>query len=239
MKKIITFTNITGIPEDYRPTPASELVPDWYKDMESYMGGKKEPNAQNESPGTAKKCMPIFDAITSGYIIYTYCDVFVSQRLEYGKVTGDKHPFFQTPGHNVISFHQKAQLPEHPNGAGHEIQYPKWNNVWSIKTEPGYSCLFIPPVHRETPFVAFPGVVDTDTYTTPVNFPFVLKDPKMEGLIPAGTPIVQVIPFKRESWQMAFGDEKDIKEHDDTKKKLKSLFFDSYKRQFRQLKEYR
>jgi hypothetical protein len=38
---------------------------------------------------------------------------------------------------------------------------------------------------------------------------------------------------------MAFGDEKDIKEQDDTKNKLKTLFFDSYKRQFRQLKEYR
>lgn len=239
MIKNITFTNVLGVPDGYNPTPASDLVPDWYKNLGSYMGGKKEPNVHNESPGTAKKCMPIFDAITGGYIIYTYCDIFVSQKLEYGKVTGKKHPFFQSPSFKPITFHQKEQLPDHPNGAGHDIQYPKWNNAWSIKTEPGYSCLFVSPFHRETPMIAFPGIVDTDTYTAPVNFPFVLKDPSMEGLIPAGTPIVQVIPFKRDSWQMSFGNEKDIEEQENLRKKLKTLFFDSYKRQFRQLKEYR
>ena len=32
-----------------------------------------------------------------------------------------------------------------------------------------------------------------------------------EFVIPAGTPIVQVIPFKREKWQMRFGTEDENK----------------------------
>ena len=145
----------------------------------------------------------------------------------------------QVTSFEVLGFHKKEQLPEHPDGEGHRITYPKWHNAWGIETPPGYSCLFIPPVHRETPMVALPGVVDTDTYTAPVNFPFVLKDPKMEGLIPAGTPIIQVIPFKRETWQMEIGTGKDLENANKVSSKLRVKFFDSYKTQFRQPKEYR
>jgi len=86
--------------------------------------------------------------------------------------------------------------------------------------------------------MALPGIVDTDAYNAPVNFPFVLRDPKMDGLIPAGTPIIQAIPFKRESWEMNFGSEKELVDQARAASKLRSLFFDSYKRQFRQPKEY-
>ena len=122
---------------------------------------------------------------------------------------------------------------------GNEFSYPKWNNTWGITTPPGYSCLFISPLHRETPIIALPGIVDTDTYSAPVNFPFVLRDPKMDGLIPAGTPIIQVIPFKRDSWSMEIGKEEDLVVQAKTTNKLRSVFFDSYKRQFRQQKDYK
>lgn len=240
MTNNIIFTNFLGVPEEFSPTPASASIPEWYKNIESYVGGKKETDGKGGTKSTAKKCMPIFDAMTGGYIIYTYCDLFVSQRLEYGKISGKKYPTFEWPSFDPVAGpHSKSQLPEHPYDTGHEMAYPKWNNAWAIKTPPGYSCLFISPLHRETPIIAFPGVVDTDTYSAPVNFPFVLKDPTMEGLIPAGTPIIQVIPFKRESWQMNFGNNELIEESKKLQKKLRTLFFDSYKKQFRQPKEYR
>jgi hypothetical protein len=180
--------------------------------------------------------MPIFDAITGGYIILTHSDLFISQKPdEDGKV----HPYYEWANFGAISFHSKDQLPEHPDGLGHEKSYPKWNNAWAIKTPPGYSCLFISPLHRETPIIVLPGVVDTDRYSAPVNFPFVLRDPKMEGLIPAGTPIMQVIPFKRDEWQMEFGAKEEFDDQVRLTNKLRSVFFDSYKRQYRQPKEYR
>ena len=180
--------------------------------------------------------MPIFDAITVGYIISTYTDLFVSQRPD---ENGKMQPYYEWPNFGPISLHPKHQLPEHPNDTGHEFAYPKWANAWAITTPPGYSTLFISPLHRETPIMVLPGVVDTDTYNAPVNFPFVLRDPKMDGLIPAGTPIMQAIPFKRDEFQMEIGDSEDFKKQMATSTKLKTLFFDSYKRQYRQPKEYR
>jgi hypothetical protein len=89
-------------------------------------------------------------------------------------------------------------------------------------------------------FTILPGVVDTDQYKAPVNFPFVLNEAdKFEGLIPAGTPMAQVIPFKRDSWQMELGSQEEFKEQLKVTNKLRTKFFDSYKTQYRQLKEYK
>jgi len=225
-----------GVPEEYRPIPSSKLLPEWYKKLDSYIGKEKRLNGSAQTLATAKRCMPIFDAIGSGYIILTHCDIFVSQRED---ENGKLNPFYEWAGFNALSFHPKNQLPEHPNGQGHEIAYPKWNNAWSVITPPGYSCLFVSPLHRETPIITLPGVVDTDTYTAPVNFPFVLRDTKMDGIIPAGTPIMQVIPFKREQWEMQIGAESELVNQAKVSNKLRTIFFDSYKRQFRQQKEYK
>ena len=235
--QIIKFTDTIGVPEEYKPVPASRIIPDWYKNLESYIGGEKRPDGNAMTTATAKRCMPIFDAITGGYIISTHTDLWVSQRPDgpENKIS----PYYEWANFGAISFHPKSQLPEHPNDTGHEFAYPKWNNTWAIQTPPGYSCLFISPLHRETPIIALPAIVDTDNYNAPVNFPFVLRDPKMDGLIPAGTPIMQVIPFKRDEFQMEIGDSEDFKKQMATTTKLRTLFFDSYKRQYRQPKEYR
>lgn len=232
----ITFTDTIGVPEEYRPVPASKLIPDWYKNLESYIGGDKRPDGNASTTATAKRCMPIFDAISGGYLILTHADLWVSQKPD---EEGKLHPYYEWANFGAIAFHPKQQLPEHPHGAGHELSYPKWTNAWAIQTPPGYSSLFIPPLHRETPIIALSGVVDTDTYTAPVNFPFVLRDPKMDGLIPAGTPIMQVIPFKRDEWEMQIGSQEELIEQVKVTNKLRSVFFDSYKRQYRQVKEYK
>ena len=225
-----------GVSEEFFPIPASKIIPEWYKNLDSYIGGEKKPDKNATSSATAKRCMPIFDAMSSGYIIVTHTDLWISQ-IEREDGTFDQ--YYQWSSLNAIEFHPKQQLPEHPNGDGHKTSYPKWVNAWGIKTPPGYSTLFIPPIHRETPIVALPGVVDTDKYSAPVNFPFVLRDPSMTGLIPAGTPVIQAIPIKREDWEMQIGKEKDFNENIRVTNKLRTKFFDSYKNQFRQKKEYK
>ena len=94
-------------------------------------------------------------------------------------------------------------------------------------------------MHRESVFTILDGIVDTDQYKAPVNFPFVLNDVKWEGIIPAGTPMAQVIPFKRESWEHKIGSDKERQEQEKITRKLKTLFFNSYKRQFWSRKEYK
>lgn len=240
----IVFTPSSEVLEEYKPQPASKYVPEWYKNLESYIGGVKKPSGEGETSATIKRCMPVFDAITGGYIIPTYVDIFVSQKLILDPNNPDKKetgPWYEWPSLKPISFHPIEQAPKHPLGKElHETAgYPKWNNFWGIKTPPGYSCLFVPPFHRESIFTILPGVVDTDSYNVPVNFPFALNDWKFEGLIPAGTPMVQVIPFKRDSWQMSIGNEEDAKEQDITQRTLRSRFFDVYKTTYRYPKEYK
>ena len=84
-----------------------------------------------------------------------------------------------------------------------------------------------------------PGIVDTDTYNAPVNFPFVLNNIKFEGLIPAGSPMAQVIPFKRDSWEMEIGGTEEFVNQNKVTTLLRTKFFDSYKTQYRQNKEYK
>jgi hypothetical protein len=224
----IIFTNTSGADIE-QPKPASKLVPDWYKNMESYINKEKKPMGDASTSATIKRCMPVFDAITAGYIIESPADVWVSKK--------DEGQWFEWSDFGLISFHSIQQAPEHP--ANKPFPYPKWSNPWSITTPKGYSTLFIQPMHRESVFTILPGIVDTDTYTAPVNFPFVINDPNFEGLIPKGTPIAQVIPFKRDSWNMEIGTKEDFDRQNKTSKKLQSKFFDRYKQMFWSRKEYK
>ena len=224
----IIFTNTSGTDLEL-PKPSSKLVPDWYKNINSYISNERKPAGDGTTTATIKRCMPVFDAITAGYIIESPADIFVSIKNE--------KQWFEWSDFGLISFHPIEQAPEHPNRK--PFAYPKWNNPWSISTPKGYSTLFVQPFHRESVFTILPGIVDTDQYTPPVNFPFVINDPSFEGLIPKGTPIAQVIPFRRESWNMSIGSKKDLEAQAKISKKLQSKFFDRYKNMFWSKKEYK
>lgn len=234
MKQSIIFTNTMNVPEEYAPKPASLFIPDWYKRLESYASGVKKPDGEGMTTATLKRCMPVFDSITGGYIIVSVADVFVSQKE--GE-DGNKHPYFEWANYGLIQFHAIDQAPEHPARNGYP--YPKWINPWGIKTPKGYSSLFVQPFHRESVFTILPGIVDTDEYTAAVNFPFVLNDTSFEGLIPAGTPIAQVIPIKRDEWKMELGSQAEFIEQQKIGNRMQSRFFDRYKSMFRQPKEYK
>jgi hypothetical protein len=229
MSKNIVFTNMRGL-DFFPPSPAIKQIPDWYLKTPEYIddNGRLITDPEGTSH-TIKKCMPVFDAMTTGYIFYTQVDVQVTQN--------NGIPFYSWPSQDAISFHPVEQAPLHP--ARNEAPYPKWNSPYSVSTPPGYSILFVPPMHNPNGiFTILQGVVDTDTYKAPVNFPFVLNDLKWEGIIPAGTPMAQVIPFKRESWKYKIGGEKEMKEQQLSTSRLQVLFFNSYKRQFWSRKKY-
>lgn len=223
--KAISFSTDLVIEKEYYPQPASKFLPDWYKKLDSYISGKKEPNGNGTTTATIKKCVPVFDCITAGYIIVLPVDIYVSQR--------DNAPYYEWPNFHLVEFHPVQQAPTHPSM--NNFPYPKFMNPWSIKTAPGYSSLFVQPFHRESVFTILPGIVDTDTYTAEVNFPFTLNNPQFEGLISAGTPIAQVIPIKRDVWQMEFRNN----ESNRTKIRLHSKMFDGYKNLFWHRKEYK
>lgn len=228
MSKKIIFSKIVDVSDEYRPRPASQFLPEWYKKTQSYLNNKKDIDYNLNITATIKKCIPVFDALTSGYIIPTPCDLMIKKNENGEQV----YLSSQEP----IQFHSIEQAPYHP--FMNNQSYPKWTNPWGIKTPNGYSCLFIAPVHGGNKyFTIAEGIVDTDTYNAPVNFPFVINDTDFEGLIPAGTPMAQVIPFKRESWSAEYSF--DSSQSDYSTKLLTSKFFNRYKNLFWQKKDYK
>lgn len=226
----ITFTNTLSVPLDgFEPKPAKNVFPDWLKELPTYANSEKKPTGEGRTAQTIKKCMPVFDAISAGYIIFSYCDIYVS-------IKDDAH-WFEWPQGKPLEFHPEWQAPTYPDTDGSMI--PKWINPWGIQTPKGYSCLFIAPVHRKSVFSILEGIVDTDTYNANVNFPFLMKDKNFEGMIPAGTPIAQVIPFKRDDWEIKFGTQEDDLKAKNQVYAMRNNFFDGYKKLFRQNKEYK
>jgi hypothetical protein len=111
--------------------------------------------------------------------------------------------------------------------------------VWIPKVEDGYSCLILSPINRtELPFYTASAIVDSDkmNYSHGGNLPFYIKK-GFTGLIPAGTPMYQIIPFKRESWKM------DVEKFDSEKalvgaNNLRKNFIGSYKKRLWCKKEF-
>ncbi len=230
MSKIIEFTNVLGL-DLFPPKPAIKAIPDWYKDTPEYIEqlGRKY-DKEGHTSATIKKCIPVLDAISSGYILYTQVDVQITQENGF--------PYYVWPSLQPIAFHPLEQAPLHPKKT--ESPYPKWNNPYAIKTPPGYSTLFLPPMHNPNKiFTILEGLVDTDKYTAPVNFPFILNDVKWEGIIEAGTPMAQVIPVKRDSWEHKIGSQKEREEQNMVTINLRTTFFNSYKKKFWSRKEYK
>jgi hypothetical protein len=227
--KNITFTTENLVDSIYHPQPASKMLPDWYKKMPSYLEGGKAPSkGYGGTNGTIKKCIPVFDAMTAGYIIVTNTDLHIKSE--------DGAPYYRWPSGDGVAFHPLEQAKHHPLADG--FAFPKWINSWSVETPKGYSSFFLQPMHRESPFIALAGIIDTDTYTPPGNIIFTLANKNFEGLIPAGTPIVQVIPFKRDSWKMSLGGEENLKKKWRDNALLRSRFHEGYKTFFWTKKEY-
>lgn len=230
-KNTIIFIDTIGVNPDYAPLPAKNFVPDWYKKTSAYISENKKPTDEGIIPMTIKKCMPVFDSITAGYIIKTFSDVYVF----IDKDDDDKQIHRYTwPQTDQIGFHPIEQAELHPMQNG--LSFPKWLNPWSIKTPKGYSVLIKNPSHIDSVFTIMEGIVDTDDYNIPINFPFTMKDKNFEGLIPAGTPIAQVIPFKRENWKMKSGLKDKFKNVQTFT--FKSSFSNVYRNDFRKEKKY-
>jgi hypothetical protein len=205
LKNVIHFVNKSPFIQDFLPEKAQKSLPEWFKNIPSYVDGsnkvKKKSNKdfiEIETNATIKKCMPVFDSMTAGYILPIAGDIEVFKQKN--RTTDEYFNKFSWTEKAGISSHSLIQADGYPHNKIHTIAFPKFINNWLIRTEPGYSCLFLPPMHRDTKFAILPGIVDTDTFNHAINFPFTLTDPDFEGTIKGGTPMVQVIPFKRDEF---------------------------------------
>jgi hypothetical protein len=141
--------------------------------------------------------MPFLDAMSVGWILPLAADVQISSSGDEGLSHVDYKWNFYKP---IIENHSQEQIStkEKPNPL---VPRPpiKFRNYWAIKAKPGWSVLFMPPLNRPDPrFTCMSGIVDCDGYFEFVNFPFTFNQPNFTGIIEAGTPLVQIIPLKRD-----------------------------------------
>jgi hypothetical protein len=164
------------------PVPAKQFIPDWYKDIKA---NNKEKNL--------KHCIPFLDAMTDGYIQTSWTDIYVNK-----DVSGNIE-ITTSQQQEVVGKRDKTDLK-----IGEEFYNSEflWKRYWCPVFPKGYSGLVCHPVNRlDLPFYTISGIVDFDGFV-PIkvgNIPFYIKQ-DFTGLIPAGTPIFQIIPIKREEW---------------------------------------
>jgi hypothetical protein len=178
-------------PEDYgvlaEPVPAKLALPEWFRRIPAV--DRSVLSATNNGL-TVKRCMPFFDAMTLGYILPIGATVRL-QISEQGRKVDAGWEFDRV----MVSNHGSYQINGHPLADRPPM---KFHNYWMIKTPPGWSCLFLAPLNRPNlPVEILAGVVDTDTYASLINFPFIATGSDGVHVVEKGTPLVQVIPFKR------------------------------------------
>lgn len=200
MKKII-FTPKDELTETILtpPQPASKCVAEWYKSLSPYNDPSHKFHRSYDLSGnlTAKNCIPIFDSITSGYIIEFPCDIhFVKKESNFKNFS-----VLWDVSWEVISSHNEKQVGNMGIPDGFDRNAWKLIGNWRVKTPKGYSILYTHPFYRhDLPFFSSTGIVDSDVYDTEINIPFFLKN-NFYGTIKKGTPVAQIIPIKRDSWK--------------------------------------
>lgn len=229
---------INSIPH---PVKAGEMLPRWYKQLPAIIADQKP----TEGNVTVKGCFPFVDAMTSGYIIPLWCDVYVEQVAVTGSngepdSVGPKFSWNADTGDGkaVIDSHGTKQTEGVPVMERAVADYAlKFNNPWIIETPPGFSCYFLPPINQDNGdlFHVFSAEVDTDTYFSKINFPFAWLKKGYEGILEKGTPLIQVIPFRRERFGLEIGGftEEDRKRFRNTQHAVASVYKGGYRDHFR------
>jgi hypothetical protein len=193
------------------PSPTQSEIPKWYKDADRFA---KMPNGEYyKAPkevcpfpkeGTTddygkiptwKACPAIMDGFSTGYVLKTPCDITFF-KTELGsidvKIEDERHKDFCS---------KRLAMPQFEHPKGFYKDHFAWYPDWGVELPKGYSALFMTPMNRfDLPFMNTTGVVDNDSVHLLGTFPFFIAE-GWEGTIPAGTPYVQILPFKREDWE--------------------------------------
>jgi hypothetical protein len=175
---------VTETPDDNSPIPAVKSLPDWYKKAKKYQEGKVS---------SFKNCVPFFEAISSGYVFLLPCDVKFYQK--------DGEPFVELPqGYEPLVTKRRAMKEFHTPDGYYDVHFA-WLPNWGVKAPIGYNVLYLTPLNNYAlPFINTSGIINSDKVNQPGSVPFFLRN-GFEGVIPKGTPYIQIIPIKRESWK--------------------------------------
>ena len=184
-KAVSFFPKLDGL---LSPVTASSLLPEWYKNQSSY---------DDFGNPTIKRCLPIFDAMSFGYFLVSQSDITVDSTNPGGLVVTSDNDFNGV----LFSQHDLQQYDKYPVPSGYHNHVLRIHPMWSVQTPKGYSALFINPINNGSKNIsAITGLIDTDNFISDGHLSFFVKENTIFK-IKKGTPIIQVLPIKRESWE--------------------------------------
>jgi hypothetical protein len=169
------------------PKPAKKYIPDWYKNI-------KTNDNLNYNAAALKSCMPFLDSLSAGYIQESWSDIYIEKYND--SITYSSNSDLQLIGHR-----DNVSISLSP--AYHQMEFI-WKMYWLPKLPRGWSAIVMSPGNRlDLPFTSLTAIIDSDqfyhSHSCGGNYPFYISN-EFTGLIPAGTPMYQIIPFKRKKW---------------------------------------
>lgn len=211
------------------PEPAAKHVPEWYKSLARHdkWNDDRHLHPVNNIGGdgaavATKMCMPFLDSLTAGYYYLLEDDLVV-------ELSEDGRPKLSWSSNiMLVDKRPTIELPVPDNC--HPIHYG-WRMNWYYETPPGYSVLITHPLNRtDLPFQTLSGIVESDIWGLPVFTAFFLKR-GFQGIIPKGTPIFQIIPFKRDNWELEVAaTQDDLDKHEFKAENRRSMLYGYYKK---------
>jgi hypothetical protein len=218
-----------------RPKPARFYIPKWYKEIPA-------PDLKNlefsGKPGEVtnlniKSCMPFLDAYTHGYIQETWTDIHIKATPD-----GLHVESYNSPTTPAIMHYRENNTGFSVSNIYYDTEFI-WNEQWIPKLPEGFSVLYTSILNRfDLPFRSLDALIDADTYYHEYKgqYPFYIYR-GFSGVIPAGTPMYQIIPIKREPWESS-AEKYDEATNRKRNSALRKHLTQGYKKDFRQKKTF-
>lgn len=175
--------------------PSKKFVPEWYKDSPKFFDGITEKNIKSlPLPMSFKMCSVFSETFFTGYTIPLPVDIAIEQTEGGPKITWNSSIADQFID---LRINDKSELP---TPLGCSSLHFVWLTKHIIKIPKGYSALLTHPLNRhDLPFITLSGIADGEFVMHNGNIPVYFSS-SFEGIISAGTPIIQVLLFKSENW---------------------------------------
>jgi len=223
----ITFYTVDGYEGCIEePKPCFKELPDWYvntTNANKLYKTSKCPfvNQSGDFPtifANIKTCPAVFDFLTSGYVISAW-DNFVVRNINNGLfVSWQQTPIHAEKPDHVFMTHRTDLQIDGLRGAEEEPLYGglhKLLSPWFVQTPPGIS-LYItnPSQYRDKRFTTVDGIIHPDKHPMSLQWFFEWNKPIIETsdfslidtklqYIKKGTPLIMVIPFRREKYKQS------------------------------------
>ena len=213
--KVIFWTDNKLLLRQYPIVPANKILPEWFKNLPP-----KIKHTGVADAGTVKRCPGIMRYLSYGYVIRTWADVTITTDMKHNNIHfeysedeshgGRKNVFKYFGLGKPISLMTETSF-------GNDAPYPnfyfknvlKWAVGWYAWLPKGYDLWFAPLQYDFNPnFTASTGILDT-RITEQLNVQVFWHPTEEKVFIPAGTPLVQLIPIKRDSLDFHIEDDED------------------------------